>query len=63
VIESIIKAIFGDSDTKKIKQYTKDLSKIRELEKKFADMSLEDIQKRNLEIRQSFEGVDFMSIE
>jgi len=63
VIESIIKAIFGDSDTKKIKQYTKDLSQIRELEKKFAHMSLEDIQKRNLEIRQSFEGIDFMSIE
>ena len=63
MIESIIKAIFGDSDTKKIKQYTKDLSQIRELEKKFAHMSLEDIQKRNLEIRQSFEGIDFMSIE
>ncbi len=63
MIEQIIKSIFGDPDTKKIKKYTKDLQKIRELEKKYSHMSLEEIQKRNNEIQKSFQDIDFTSSE
>lgn len=59
MIDSIIKSIFGDADTKKIKKYQKDLEKIKSLESEFSSLSLEDIQKRNREIIASFQGIDF----
>ena len=59
MIETIIKKVFGDADTKKLKGYSKDLAKIRELEQSFANMTLEDIKKRTTEIKKSFEGIDF----
>jgi len=61
VIDSIIKTIFGDADVKKIKKYSKDLEKIRSLEKDFQDYSLEKIQKRTAEIKAQFEWIDFES--
>ena len=63
MIESIIKTIFGDADKKKIKKYSKDLEKIRNLEKDFQNMSLEDIQKRTQEIKESFSDFDFETPE
>ncbi|NDK10141.1 preprotein translocase subunit SecA [Candidatus Gracilibacteria bacterium] len=63
MIEKIIKAIFGDIDTKKIKKFTRELKHVRELEAKFQDMTLEDIEKRNLEIKASFSHLDFQNPE
>ncbi len=59
MLEKIIKTIFWDPDAKKVKRYKKEVAQIRELEKSFSTMTLEDIQKRNQEIKASFEGVDF----
>ena len=59
MIDSIIKTIIWDPDAKKIKKYTKDLDRIRELEKKHSNISLEEIQKRTLEIKASFTWLDF----
>jgi len=59
MIDWIIKSIFWDADTKKIKKYQKDLETIRSLEADFSNMNLEDIQKRNMEIITSFDGIDF----
>jgi len=63
MIEKIIKAIFWDIDTKKIKKFTRELKHVRELEAKFQDMTLEDIEKRNLEIKASFSHLDFQNPE
>jgi len=63
MIESIIKTIFWDSDSKKLKIYTKDLEVIRNLEKKLSHLKLEDIQKRNKEIIASFDGINIDSDE
>ncbi len=59
MIESIINTIFWDPDAKKIKKYSKDLQKIRELENKFSSLTLEDIRERNQEIIASFADLDF----
>ncbi len=63
MIEKIIKAIFWDIDTKKIKKYTKEVQKIRELEKKYESMTLEDIQTRNNEMKAAFQWLDFTKKE
>ncbi len=63
MLEQIIKSIFGDPDAKKIKKYKKDLAHIRELEKKYEDMSLEEIKARNSEIKASFKDIDFETPE
>jgi preprotein translocase subunit SecA len=59
VIDSIIKTIIWDPDAKKLKKYNKDLEKIRQLEEKYCDISLDDIQKKTAEIKASFEWIDF----
>ena len=63
VIEKIIKSIFGDPDTKKIKKYKKDLEKIRKLQSDFSSMSLDDIQKRTRELKEGFTDIDYDSQE
>jgi len=63
VIENIIKRIFWDADTKKIKKYSKDVEDIRGLEKWLSQSSLEDLQKRIGEIKASFEGISFENEE
>ena len=59
MIEQIIYKIFWDPDAKKIKKYTKDLQKIRSLETSFETLSLEDIQRRTQEIKESFLHINF----
>jgi len=44
---------------KKIKRYTQELHNIRQIASKIQDMNLEDIQKRTLEIKESFAHIDF----
>jgi len=63
VIEKIIKSIFGDPDTKKIKKYRKILEKIRKLEQDFSSYSLVDIQKRTSELKESFKEIDYNTPE
>lgn len=63
MIESIIKTIFGDSDTKKVKKYTKDLEKIRSLKEDFNSMSLSDIAARTAEIKKDFSVFNFETPE
>lgn len=63
MIEKIIKAIFGDIDVKKVKRYKKEVALIRALEKKYDVLTLDDIQRRNREIKDSFTGIDFATPE
>jgi len=63
VIETIIKKIFGDIDTKKLKQYQKDLEKIKKVEETLKDYSGADIQKRTSELQARFKGLDFKDPE
>jgi len=63
VIEKIIKGIFGDLDTKKLKQYTKELQKVKALESTFENFKKEDIQKKTQEFQQKFEWLDFQNEE
>ena len=59
MLEAVIKKIFWDPDVKKIKRYTQELHNIRQIASKIQDMNLEDIQKRTLEIKESFAHIDF----
>lgn len=63
VIEKIIKSIFGDLDSKKLKQYTKELKKIHAAEPLFENFSKEDVQKKTQEFQQLFTGLDFTDEE
>lgn len=55
MIEKFIKSIFGDLDSKKLKQYNKDLVKILELEPAFDNFTQEDIQKKTQQFQARFE--------
>ena len=55
VIEKIIKSIFGDIDTKKVKQYTKELEKVKAKESQFENYSKQDIQEKTKEFQNLFE--------
>jgi len=59
MIENIIKAIFGDPDTKKIKKYSKIVEEINEKYKSFSDYTIEDVQNKTQEFRNKFQGLDF----
>jgi len=63
VIENIIRSIFWDTDSKKLKQYSKELQKVKQLESKFENFNKEDIQKKTQEFQQKFEGLDFQNEE
>lgn len=55
MIEKFIKSIFGDLDSKKLKQYNKDLAKIQALEEKFNQLTESDIQRKTSEFQARFE--------
>ncbi len=63
MIESIIKAIFGDPDTKKIKKYSEIVTQINKKYREFSAFSLEDIKNKTQELRNKFEGLDFKNPE
>ena len=59
MLDAVIKKVFWDPDVKKIKRYNKELQIIREHESRIQDITLNDIQKRSLEIKESFAHIDF----
>ena len=59
MIEKIIKAIFGDLDTKKLKQYDKELQEVLALESRLKDFTKQDIQRKTKDFQKLFEGLDF----
>ncbi|MDD2907899.1 MAG: preprotein translocase subunit SecA [Candidatus Gracilibacteria bacterium] len=63
MIESIIKAIFGDPSEKKVKEISRLVDKIKEFEKSQESYTLEDVKKRTAEFKAMFEGLDFRNAE
>lgn len=63
MIEQIIRKIFGDVDAKKLKQYQRDLEKIKKIEPKFSNFTQEDIKKKTQEFQVRFEWLDFKDPE
>ncbi len=63
MIDNIIKAIFGDPDKKKIKNYQKIVELIRQKEEEFVNFSLVDVQNKTLEFKKMFEWLDFKNAE
>ncbi|NCO31817.1 hypothetical protein GW891_03310 [bacterium] len=55
MIESIIKAIFGDPSEKKVKEISRLVEKIKEFEKAQEKFTLEDIQNKTAEFKKLFE--------
>jgi preprotein translocase subunit SecA len=63
VIEGIIKSLFGDIDTKKLKNYQKIVEAIKEREVAFEKFSEEDIKNKTAELKTLFIGLDFTKKE
>ncbi len=63
MIDTIIKKIFWDIDTKKLKQYNKELQKIKALESKYSNFTESDIKKQTQEFQKLFEWLDFRDPE
>jgi len=63
MIESIIKAIFGDPSEKKVKEISRLIEKIKEFEKAQENFSLEDIKNKTAEFKSKFEWLDFKNAE
>ncbi|MDP2090705.1 MAG: preprotein translocase subunit SecA [Candidatus Gracilibacteria bacterium] len=63
MIEKIINNIFGDPSEKKVKELTKMVDKIKEIEKTQENFTLEDIQNKTAEFKKLFEGLDFKNFE
>lgn len=63
MIEKIINNIFGDPSEKKVKELTKMVDKIKEIEKTQENFTLEDIQNKTAEFKKLFEWLDFKNFE
>jgi len=63
VIEEIIKSLFGDIDTKKLKNYQKIVEAIKAKEPAFENFSEDDIKNRTAEFKALFTGLDFTKKE
>lgn len=63
MIESIIKAIFGDPSEKKVKEISRLIEKIKEFEKAQENFSLEDVKNKTTEFKSKFEWLDFKNVE
>lgn len=59
MLESLIKAIFGDPDWKKIKKYKKIVEQIHSIEEEIWDYSFDDIQNKTREFQERFEWLNF----
>ncbi|RAL56389.1 preprotein translocase subunit SecA [Candidatus Gracilibacteria bacterium GN02-873] len=57
---SFITKLFGDPSEKKLKNYKKDLEKIKEIEKKYRDeiKTISEVQAKTHEFQSKFEGLD-----
>lgn len=65
MIHNIITKIFGDPSEKRVKQYTKDVEKIRLIEAELRDTltSVELVQAKTREFMARFEGLDYRNDE
>ncbi|NUJ97954.1 preprotein translocase subunit SecA [Candidatus Gracilibacteria bacterium] len=63
MIEEIIKSLFGDIDTKKLKNYQKIVESIKAREVDFEKLSEEDVKNKTLEFKALFTGLDFKKSE
>jgi len=59
MIEDIIKKIFGDPDTKKVKKYSIIVDDINKKYEEFSNFTLEDVKTKTDEFRVKFEGLNF----
>ena len=59
MLEEIIKKIFGDPDTKKIKNYSKIVEEINKKYEDFSTFSLDDVKNKTDYFRKKFENLDF----
>jgi len=59
MIEKIIKSIFGDPSEKKVKEITKLVNKIHEIEKSQEWYSIDDVQNKTAEFKAMFEWLNF----
>jgi preprotein translocase subunit SecA len=59
MLEDIIKKIFGDPDTKKIKNYSVIVEEINKKYEEFSEYTLDDVKLKTNEFRAKFEGLDF----
>jgi preprotein translocase subunit SecA len=55
MIDKIIKAIFGDSDKKKIKNYQKIVELIKKKEEEFSSFTIKDVQEKTKGLKKIFE--------
>jgi preprotein translocase subunit SecA len=55
MIEKFIKSIFGDPSEKKVKEISKYIDKIKEIEKTQEKFTLKDVEKRTNEFKAMFE--------
>jgi preprotein translocase subunit SecA len=63
MIEKFIKSIFGDPSEKKVKEISKYIDKIKEIEKTQEKFTLKDVEKRTNEFKAMFEWLDFQKEE
>ncbi|MDD3302311.1 MAG: preprotein translocase subunit SecA [Candidatus Gracilibacteria bacterium] len=63
MLENLIKSVFGDPDEKKINRYKKILEQVKEKEKKFKHLTLDDLKSKTEEFKKKFEGLDFKKEE
>ncbi|MBW7954711.1 preprotein translocase subunit SecA [Candidatus Gracilibacteria bacterium] len=63
MLEDIIKAIFGDPDTKKINNYLKIVEEIKLKEKEFENFTLDDVKAKTLELKANFKDLNFQNKE
>jgi len=59
MLENFIKSIFWDPSEKKVKEITKLINDIKEIEKNQKNFSLEDVKNKTEEFKKMFEWLDF----
>ncbi len=63
MLEKIIHSIFGDPDTKKIKNYQKTVERINAQYRDFSQFNSDDVKKKTWELKARFEGLDFQNTQ
>lgn len=63
MIEKIIKSIFGDPSEKKVREISKMVERIKEIEKSQEHFTIENVQQKTNEFKKLFEWLDFKNPE
>lgn len=63
MLEKLVKVIFWDESEKKVQKYRKMVLEIREIEKSYEGLSLDDVKLKTAEFKSKFEGLDFRNKE